>query len=150
MRKAALGPWVVAPITMAATPADPAGGGDGGCAASLTRTTTAEVSADLRLARPRAILYHLSERYPPNWHFGQNGDTRTPRGGAGGVPTCPRRPHILRAQKHTPITPPAPLVGMPSSHVDKFSRSILCSRCFLGPFYYFFMPTFLVLKDKKK
>ena len=42
-KKAALRPWVVAPITMAATPANPAGGGNFGVAALPTRTTTAEV-----------------------------------------------------------------------------------------------------------
>ena len=30
------------------------------------------------------------------------------RGGA--IPTCPRRPHVLRAQKHGPLTRPAPLL----------------------------------------
>ena len=43
VKKTALGPWVVAPITMAATPADPAGGGGFRIAASSTGTTTAEV-----------------------------------------------------------------------------------------------------------
>ena len=49
--KAALGPWVVAPITitMAATPADPAGGGGLGIAASSTGTTTAEVRANFAI-----------------------------------------------------------------------------------------------------
>jgi hypothetical protein len=42
-KKAALGPWVVAPITMVATPADPAGGGGRALAASSTGTKTAEV-----------------------------------------------------------------------------------------------------------
>ena len=49
-------PWVVALITMAATPADLAEAGDGGCAASSTRTTTAEVSAGHRSDRsPRSL-----------------------------------------------------------------------------------------------
>ena len=54
-KKTALGraPCVVAPITMAATPADPARGGDGdsGCTASSTRTMTTEVSAGHRFPR---------------------------------------------------------------------------------------------------
>ena len=33
--------------------------------------------------------------------------------GGGAIPTCPRRPHVLRAQKHTPLTRSAPLVRMP-------------------------------------
>ena len=50
-KKAALRPWVVAPITMAATPAAFAGGGGRAAAASSTRTTTAEVSAGHRSPR---------------------------------------------------------------------------------------------------
>jgi len=42
---------MVAPITMAAPPADPAGGDFGCVAASSTRTTTAEVSAGHRFPR---------------------------------------------------------------------------------------------------
>ena len=42
-KKAALWSWVVAPITMAAAPADNAGGAFGCVAALSTRTTTAEV-----------------------------------------------------------------------------------------------------------
>ena len=50
-KKAALRPWVVAPLTMAAAPAEFAGG-DFGCVAALsTRTTTAEVSAGHRFPR---------------------------------------------------------------------------------------------------
>ena len=44
-------PWVVAPISMAATPAAFAGGGDRAAAASSTRTTTAEVSTGRRSPR---------------------------------------------------------------------------------------------------
>ena len=37
-KKAALGPWVEAPITMAATSADPAGGGGRAAAAAASST----------------------------------------------------------------------------------------------------------------
>ena len=47
----AIGPWVVAPISMAATPAAFAGGGGRAAAASSTGTTIAEVSADHRFPR---------------------------------------------------------------------------------------------------
>ena len=50
-KKAALGPWMVVPITMAATSADPAVGGDCAAAAPSTGTTTAEVSAGHRFPR---------------------------------------------------------------------------------------------------
>ena len=50
-KKAALRPWVVAPITMAATPGAFAGGGGRAVAASSTGTTTAEVSAGHRSPR---------------------------------------------------------------------------------------------------
>ena len=43
VKKLRYGPWVVAPITMAVAPVDPAGGGNLGVAALSTRTTTAEV-----------------------------------------------------------------------------------------------------------
>ena len=45
------GHWVVAPITMAATPATCAGGDSGSVSALPTRTTTAEVSAGHRFPR---------------------------------------------------------------------------------------------------
>ena len=41
----------------------------------------------------------------------------------------PRLPRVLRARKHGPVTLPAPLVGMPSSHVAISDVPILCSRC---------------------
>ena len=44
-------PWVVAPISMAATPAAFAGGGGRAAAASSTGTTIAEVSAGHRSPR---------------------------------------------------------------------------------------------------
>ena len=56
-----------------------------------------------------------ANRQPPlwamRWHMGSGG---------GAIPTCPRRPHVFRAQKHGPLTRPVPLVGMPSSHVANF------------------------------
>ena len=41
----------------------------------------------------------------------------------------PRLPRVLRACITAPLPWPAPLARMISSHVSKFSRSILCSRC---------------------
>ena len=37
--------------------------------------------------------------------------------GGGAIPMFPRLPRVLRASKHTSLTPPAPLVRRPSSHV---------------------------------
>jgi hypothetical protein len=51
-------------------------------------------------------------RQPSLWAKWGNTDS-----GGGAIPTCPRRPHVLRAQKHGPLTLPAPLVRMSSSHV---------------------------------
>ena len=63
-------------------------------------------------------------RQPPLW--AKLGQTDS---GGGAIPTCPRRPRVLRAQKNTPLTLPAPLVGMSSSHVAISDVPILCSRC---------------------
>ena len=49
--------------------------------------------------------------------------------GGGAIPTCPRRPHVLRARITTSLPLPAPLVGMSSSHVAISDVPILCSRC---------------------
>ena len=56
-KKAALRQWVVAPISMAATPTAFAGGGGRAAAASSTGTTIAEVSAGHR--SPRS-LWHVT------------------------------------------------------------------------------------------
>ena len=45
----------------------------------------------------------------------QNSNIYTPGGGA--IPMFPRLPRVLRAPKHGPLTLPAPLVRMSSSHV---------------------------------
>ena len=50
-KKLRCGPWVVAPISMTATPGAFAGGGGRAVAVSSTRTTTAEVSAGHRFPR---------------------------------------------------------------------------------------------------
>ena len=51
-------------------------------------------------------------RQPPLWAKVGNTDS-----GGGAIPMFPRLPRVLRPQKHGPLTLPAPLVGMPSSHV---------------------------------
>ena len=51
-------------------------------------------------------------RQPPLWAKWENTDS-----GGGAIPMFPRLPRVLRAQKNTPLTLPAPLVRMPSSHV---------------------------------
>ena len=89
-KKLRCGPWVVAPITMAAAPADPAGGGNFGVAALSTRTTTAEVRF---CHRPPGSLWHFPPCSPistANRHLGQNGETRTPGGARSRCsPDCP-------------------------------------------------------------
>ena len=109
-------PWVVAPIAIAATPSAFAGGGGRrAAAASSTGTTIAEVSAGHR--SPRS-LWHFPPFSPTptaNRHFGQKWETRTPGGGA--IPMCPRRPHVLRAQKHGALTLLAPLVSLLECHL---------------------------------
>ena len=52
-----------------------------------------------------------SSLWEKRWHMGSGG---------GAIPTCPRRPHVLRAQKNTPLALPAALVGMSSSRVANF------------------------------
>ena len=51
-------------------------------------------------------------RQPPLWAKVENTDS-----GGGAIPMFPRLPRVLRAQKNAPLTLPAPLVRMPSSHV---------------------------------
>ena len=53
-----------------------------------------------------------ANRQPPLWAKPQHTDS-----GGGAIPMFPRLPRVLRAQKNTPLTLPAPLVRMPSSHV---------------------------------
>ena len=71
-------PWVVAPITMAATPAAFAGGGGRAAAASSTGTTIVEVSAGHRSPRSLWRLQPCAPTPTPNRHFGQNPNIRTP------------------------------------------------------------------------
>ena len=51
-------------------------------------------------------------RQPPLW-----AKRKHTYSGGGAIPMFPRLPRVLRAQKNTPLTLPAPLVRMPSSHV---------------------------------
>ena len=51
-------------------------------------------------------------RQPPLWAKWENTDS-----GGGAIPMFPRLPRVLRAKKKTPLTLPAPLVRMSSSHV---------------------------------
>ena len=51
-------------------------------------------------------------RQPSLWAKWENTDS-----GGGAIPVFPRLPHVLRAPKHGPLTLPAPLVRMSSSHV---------------------------------
>ena len=53
-----------------------------------------------------------ANRQPPLWAKWENTDS-----GGGAIPMFPRLPRVLRAPKHGPLTRPAPLVRMPSSHV---------------------------------
>ena len=63
---------------------------------------------------PCAITHHVPQRQPPTVTLGKALASGV---GGGAIPICPRRPNVLRAQKHTPLKLPAPLVGMTSSHV---------------------------------
>ena len=107
---------MVAPITMAAAPADPAGGVGFGVAALPTRTTTAEVRF---CHRPPRSLWHFPPCAPTptaNRHFGQIANILTPgRGwGAGGgrgraIPMFPPIvPRLASANNRAPTAVRAP------------------------------------------
>ena len=56
----------------------------------------------------RPNVNRQSSLWAKRWQLGSGG---------GAIPMFPRLAHVLRAQKHGPLTRPAPLVGMSSSHV---------------------------------
>ena len=57
-------------------------------------------------------IFPNANRQSPLWAKLQHTDS-----GGGTIPMSPRLPRVLRAPKHGPLTRPAPLVGMSSSHV---------------------------------
>jgi len=106
---------VVAPITMAATFADPAGGGGRGVAASSTGTTTAEAIFFIVIVSlvPFGISHHVPQRQPPIATLGKTPTYLLQGGRNPDLP--PTSPRLASAKTRSPHTPRAPLVGMSSS-----------------------------------
>ena len=114
-KKAALRPWVVAPISMATTPAAFAGGWRSRC--SCVVDPHHDRRGERRSSPPSFPLTFPTicpnvNRQPPLW-------AKRWQLGSGGVaiPMFPRLPRVLRARITDPLPRPAPLVRMPSSHV---------------------------------
>ena len=106
-KKAALRPWVVAPITFAATPGSFAGGRGCAAAESPTGTTIAEVSAGHLSLVPCDISHHVPQRQPLTVTLGKMGTDELRGGRDPDMPWTP--PRYASSKKHFPPLP-APLL----------------------------------------